>query len=66
MRIPFTKIIATLGPKTDSQQEIQKLVRSGVNVFRLNFSHGTPEHHREVMRRIRSVKSEQPIGVLCD
>ncbi|MBQ4084641.1 MAG: pyruvate kinase [Alphaproteobacteria bacterium] len=64
--MPFTKIIATLGPRTDSQKEIQKLVRSGVNVFRLNFSHGTPEHHREVMRRIRSVKSEQPIGVLCD
>lgn len=63
---PFTKIIATLGPKTDSLKEIQKLVRSGVNVFRLNFSHGTPEHHKEVMKRIRSINSEQPVGVLCD
>ena len=66
MRSFFTKIIATLGPKTDSAREIQRLIKAGVNVFRLNFSHGTPTHHQEVIQRIRQAKSAQPIGVICD
>ena len=38
-----TKIVATIGPSSDSLEKIVALIRAGVNVFRLNFSHGTHE-----------------------
>lgn len=48
-----TKIIATLGPATSSEIAIRDLMTAGVDVFRLNFSHGTRESHGEVIERIR-------------
>jgi pyruvate kinase len=48
-----TKIIATIGPATSSEQSIRDLLSVGVDVFRLNFSHGTHESHGEVIARIR-------------
>lgn len=48
-----TKIIATLGPATSSESAIRDLMTAGVDVFRLNFSHGTRESHGEVIERIR-------------
>jgi len=48
-----TKIVATLGPATDSLKRIRALVEAGVDVFRLNFSHGTHEEHAARFRRIR-------------
>jgi pyruvate kinase len=45
--------MATLGPSSDSDEAIAALVRAGVDIFRLNFSHGTHESHAEVFRRIR-------------
>ena len=50
-----TKIIATIGPASDSTERLSALLRAGVDVFRLNFSHGTREAHAEVYYRIRSV-----------
>lgn len=48
-----TKIVATVGPATDTQKKIKQLIKSGVNVFRLNMSHGDHEYHTKVFKRIR-------------
>ncbi len=63
-----TKIVATLGPASDSDDMIAKLIKAGVNVFRLNFSHGTAEQHTEVARRVRrqAMIAGQYVGVLAD
>lgn len=49
-----TKIIATIGPASDSVKNITALIQSGVNVFRLNMSHGDHEYHKKIFKRIRS------------
>ena len=63
-----TKIVATLGPASDSYAQIIALMRAGVNVFRLNFSHGTHEYHLEVLTRIRKAIEETGLmtGILQD
>ena len=63
-----TKIVATLGPASDSYAQIIALIRAGVNVFRLNFSHGTHEYHMEVLTRIRKAIEETGLmtGILQD
>ena len=63
-----TKIIATLGPASSSREMVEKLLLAGANVFRLNFSHGTHEQHRQVAGRIREVASQLGlhIGILAD
>src|SRR5688572_4151992 len=48
-----TKIIATVGPATSSESAIRDLMAAGVDVFRLNFSHGTRQSHGDVIERIR-------------
>lgn len=55
------KIVATLGPKTSSINYINKLGRSGVNVFRLNGSHNTLEWHADVINKIRKCFKDRPI-----
>lgn len=50
-----TKIVATLGPASSDRKTIEKLLRAGVDVVRLNMSHGTHEAHREVYRRVREI-----------
>src|SRR5437773_8892993 len=62
------KIVATLGPATASEAMIRSLFLAGVDVFRLNFSHGTHEQHHERLRQIRNVERDvgRPIGVLAD
>jgi pyruvate kinase len=64
----YTKMIFTLGPATDRPDVLRKLIQSGMDCVRLNFSHGT---HAEHARRFRQVKQEakrlgQPIAVLMD
>jgi len=63
-----TKIVATIGPASDSIDVLRQLVKAGVNVFRLNFSHGTHESHLNVIKNIRQVSAEfeQPVGILGD
>ena len=53
-----TKIVATIGPVTSSKENLIKLIASGVNVCRLNFSHGTHEEHIEVITNIREADKE--------
>ena len=73
MKSPFkldrrTKIVATLGPASNDEQVMRKLVEAGVNVFRLNFSHGSHEDQRARFNLIRSLEEEfdYPIGILMD
>ncbi|MEY4505218.1 MAG: pyruvate kinase, partial [Pseudomonadota bacterium] len=62
------KIVATLGPSTDSNEMLEKLILAGVNVMRFNFSHGTHEYHKELLGRVREVakKLRKPIATLQD
>jgi pyruvate kinase len=62
------KIVATLGPASSSQDIIGALYHAGVDVFRLNFSHGVHEHHRERVAAIRAIESAtgRPIGIMAD
>ena len=48
-----TKIIATLGPASSSAAMVEQLIQAGANVFRLNFSHGSPEQHLALAAKIR-------------
>jgi pyruvate kinase len=63
-----TKIVATIGPATDSPTSISDLVAAGVDVFRLNFSHGTRDGHRAVIERIReaSQQAQRHVAILQD
>jgi len=53
-----TKIVATIGPVTSAKENLVKLIKSGVNVCRLNFSHSTHEEHIEVIKNIREADKE--------
>lgn len=63
-----TKIIATLGPSTDGAEELEKLFAAGVDVVRLNFSHGTWDDHQQQIDMVRDVakRSGRHIGILGD
>ncbi len=63
-----TKIICTIGPASESHQTIERLARAGMDVARLNFSHGTYEEHAARIMNVRKVEEAvgRPIGVLQD
>ncbi len=63
-----TKIVATIGPASNSRSMLEKLVEAGMNVARLNFSHGSYEEHVEVIRSIRSISRtmNRPVAILLD
>ncbi len=63
-----TKIVATLGPASRSPENLLKLVREGVDVFRLNFSHGSHEDHLESIQNIVKLNKDHDlhVGILCD
>ncbi len=63
-----TKIIATIGPATQSEAMLHQLLRSGVNVARLNLSHGTHDDHTVVYNRLRDAAKEMkmPLCILLD
>ena len=63
-----TKIVATLGPQTNSPEAIAALIGAGVDVFRLNFSHGTPDGHRAVYERVREAaeRAGRVIAIMQD
>ncbi len=58
-----TKIVATVGPACDSYEGLLSLVKAGVNVFRLNFSHGTHEDKQAVIERIRKIIKSEPYNI---
>ena len=53
-----TKIVATVGPASSSKEMLRALIREGVDVFRLNFSHGTHEDHLKVIKNVRELNDE--------
>lgn len=63
-----TKIVATLGPRSDEPETIRELLHAGVDVFRLNMSHGDHAGHRASYERIRAAAGEleRPVAVLVD
>ena len=63
-----TKIVCTIGPASNNRTILSQMVRSGMNVARLNFSHGTHEEHRETIELMQSVSDELgvPVAILQD
>src|SRR5215831_3328277 len=62
------KIVATVGPASSSPEMLKALFLAGVDIFRLNFSHGTHEDHAKVHAAIRALErdTQRPIGILMD
>ena len=63
-----TKIVCTIGPASKDRETLREMLQAGMNVARLNFSHGTHEEHRETIERFRSVRDEMDMAaaVLLD
>src|SRR5882672_4369683 len=68
MNFRSAKIVCTLGPASNSPEMIERLMQAGMDVARLNFSHGTHEEHAGTIKRLReaSARLSQPIGILAD
>ncbi len=68
MNLRKTKIVATLGPSSSSEEMLARMITAGVNVVRLNFSHGAAIDHINRADIVRSIalKLGRPVGVLCD
>ncbi|HSH99018.1 MAG TPA: pyruvate kinase [Reyranella sp.] len=64
----FTKIVATLGPASSSPERLKALFEAGADVFRLNFSHGTAEDHKQRVDLLRALEKhyKHPIAILMD
>jgi pyruvate kinase len=64
----LTKILATVGPASDSQECIENMIKAGVNVFRLNFSHGTHKYHKQTLGKIKKAmkKLDTVVGIFQD
>jgi len=63
-----TKIVCTIGPASDSEEMIGRLIAAGMNVARLNFSHGTSEYQRDLIRKLKRVRKalNKPVAILQD
>ena len=63
-----TKILATVGPASDGVEVLEGLIEAGVDVFRLNFSHGTHEYHKNILKNIKTAEKNvgKRVGVLQD
>lgn len=66
--MPRTKIVCTIGPASRSPEMLARLIDAGMNVARLNFSHGTQDEHREVLVEIRRIAERRgrPVAILQD
>ena len=65
---PKTKIVCTLGPATDTAEQIEALIESGMSVARLNLSHGELDYHTRLFKTVREVSARRntPCGILVD
>lgn len=63
-----TKMVCTLGPASDSKEILTKMIQGGLNVARLNFSHGSHEEHAGRIQRIKEVRKELniPVALMLD
>ena len=63
-KITKTKIVCTLGPSSNTESKLKKMIDAGMDVARINFSHGSYEEHEKTIRLIRKVSED--IALLCD
>lgn len=63
-----TKIVATIGPASESEEKLQEIIAAGLNVARLNFSHGTHADHKERIIKLRTISKKvgKPVAILQD
>src|SRR5919202_2443012 len=63
-----TKIVATIGPASSDREVLVRMVGAGMDVARLNFSHGTAEQHAEMAQRVREAagRAGRPVAILQD
>ncbi len=63
-----TKIVCTIGPSSEAPSILKKMIKAGMNVARLNFSHGTHEWHKNIIKVIKQIseKTGQPLGIIGD
>ena len=63
-----TKLVCTIGPACDSEEMLSKLIDAGLNVARINFSHGDSDYHRTLIRRIQKLRQTmgKPVAILQD
>ncbi|MBQ7657015.1 MAG: pyruvate kinase, partial [Clostridia bacterium] len=63
-----TKIVCTIGPASESEEMLEKMMLAGMNVARLNFSHGTHAEHAERIRRLKAVRERLnlPVAIMLD
>ena len=63
-----TKIVCTIGPASESKDALLKMIKTGMNVCRLNFSHGTYKQHKELINNIQQISQELnlPIAIMAD
>jgi pyruvate kinase len=68
MTMRRAKIVATIGPASESEEQLRHLILAGIDVARINMSHGRREHHGEIVHRIRRVSTEtgRPVAVMVD
>ena len=68
MRVNYTKIVATLGPSSDSSSTIENMVQAGMDVARLNFSHGSYKNFKQITKNIRKAarKHKRVVGLIQD
>lgn len=68
VRLPLTKIVATVGPASEGEDVLERMILAGVTTFRLNFSHGGHDRHEAVYRRIRALaeRLQRPTTILQD
>ena len=66
--IKKTKIVCTLGPASENEETLRELIKNGLNVCRLNFSHGSHEEHKGRMDLVKKIREElgQPTAILLD
>ena len=66
--ISMTKVVVTIGPASSDEDTLRELIRAGMSVARLNFSHGDHDSHRQVLRRLRRIALEEgvPLAMLQD
>jgi pyruvate kinase len=66
--LPKTKIVATIGPASESPETLERLIRAGMSIARLNFSHGELEKHKRVIENIRAASKAagRPVAIMAD
>ncbi|MHA1464321.1 MAG: pyruvate kinase [Candidatus Heimdallarchaeaceae archaeon] len=63
IQLKYSKIVCTIGPSSSDESTLKKMIKAGMDIARLNFSHGTHQSHEEVFKRIRNIDSQIAIAI---